>query len=336
MGFGESVIVNPDEDGMRLLRLFERRYPSLPIGLVYKLCRTGQVRLDGKRTDPSVRVSSSQVIRIPPSVTMKSSSITCGEGAASGGDCSLHSRTDTRSDAEFLRSITLYEDDTVLVLNKPEGLAVQGGPGITKSIDSMLASLTCRRGHVPRLVHRLDRDTAGCLVVAKRRSIAAELTGLFRSRSVRKIYWALVMGVPSVEQGKISIFVSSRRVAELVRVVGHGDAGALHAVSYYSVLDKAGSKFSWLTLQPVTGRTHQLRVQCAHIGHSIVGDSKYTCDMHVDLPKRGSFSKLHLLARRVVLSIPSTGQRLDVSASLAPHMQSSWDLLGFDANRFSL
>ena len=195
----------------------------------------------------------------------------------------------------FLKSITLYEDDDVMVLNKPMGLAVQGGSGTTRHLDGMLDVLRRRDGQRPRLVHRLDKDTSGCLLVAKTRFAAAALAKTFRSRSARKIYWALVPGVPKPKQGRISTYLAKEEREEdsIMRVAKHGEEGASHAITYYAVVETAANKLAWLSLKPVTGRTHQLRVQMAHIGHPIVGDPKYFSIENWEFPG-GLQNKLHL------------------------------------------
>jgi 23S rRNA pseudouridine955/2504/2580 synthase len=240
-------------------------------------------------------------------------------------------RNETR---DFLKSITLYEDADVLVLNKPMGLAVQGGSGTTRHLDGMLETLRDAQGQRPRLVHRLDKDTAGCLLVAKTRFAAAALAKTFRSRSARKIYWALVAGVPKPRQGRISTFLAKETRADdsFMRIARHGEQGASHAVTYYAVIDTAARQLAWLSLKPVTGRTHQLRAHLAHIGHPIVGDSKYFSKENWELPG-GMQNRLHLLARRIVVPHPRGGT-IDVTAPLPPHMRQSWNLIGFDVERY--
>ncbi len=221
-----------------------------------------------------------------------------------------------------------------MVLNKPMGLAVQGGSGTTRHLDGMLGVIRTKDGQRPRLVHRLDKDTAGCLLIAKSRFAAAALAKTFRSRSARKIYWALVPGVPKPKQGRISTYLAKeqREDDSVMRVAQHGEEGASHAVTYYAVVETAANRLAWLSLKPVTGRTHQLRVQLAHIGHPIVGDPKYFDIENWHLPG-GMQNKLHLLARRIVVPHPRGGT-IDATAPLPPHMEQSWNLLGFDGSRY--
>jgi 23S rRNA pseudouridine955/2504/2580 synthase len=328
----QAIPVRDAEEGLRLDRWFKERFPALAFGHLQKLCRTGQIRVDGARAKTATRLSAGMVVRVPP-LKDESEGAVDEDGVAAPA---VHRPTASDKDAEFLRSITIFEDRDVLVLNKPFGLAVQGGSGTTRHVDGMLAALTDGQGQKPRLVHRIDKDTAGVLVTAKTRLAASELARVFRSRAARKVYWALVPGVPRVKQGRISTYLAKGEgdgpEGERMQVAEHGDAGASHALTYYAVVDHAGHKLAWLSLKPVTGRTHQLRAHAAHIGHPIVGDPKYFNVENWELPG-GIQNRLHLLARRLVLPLPS-GDMLDVSAPLPPHMQQSWNLLGFDASEY--
>ena len=234
-------------------------------------------------------------------------------------------------DGEALGRMLLYEDPQVLVFDKPAGLAVQGGSGVTRSVDSMLESLRSKKGEKPRLVHRLDRDTSGVLVVARTRLAAMKLAEAFRGRDAKKTYWALVKGVPRKREDKISSWIVKEQTpdGDRMRIAKHGEEGADHAVSYYRVVEQAGQTMAWLEMEPHTGRTHQLRVHAAHIEHPIIGDPKYfEADQNWDFPG-GIQNRLHLHARRIVIPHPESGV-IDVTAPLPPHMRQSWALLGFD------
>jgi 23S rRNA pseudouridine955/2504/2580 synthase len=341
----QTLTVSEDEAGLRLDRWFKRRFPSLALSHLAKICRKGEVRVDGKRVETSTRLEENQKIRVPPLAT---------ESAAPAAAAPAPRPEDARALAEM----TLYEDAHLLVLNKPYGLAVQGGSGMKRHIDGMLAALA--KGDTrPVLVHRLDRDTSGVLLIAKNRRMAADLGEIFRSRQALKIYWALVEGVPKPAQGRVSLYLAKgsgmgddraprpgaeRREAtdarEKMRVARHGEDGAQHSLTYYAIVDKAAPRCAWLSMKPLTGRTHQLRAHAEAIGCPIFGDPKYGHRPEDEVRRRdpmrampeGLEPKLHLLARRLILPHPRGGT-LDMTAPLPPHMQKSWDVFGFDAGQ---
>jgi 23S rRNA pseudouridine955/2504/2580 synthase len=306
---------------MRLDRFLVSLAPGLSFAHIQRIIRKGEVRVDGKRADSRRRLEEGAKVRIPPLRL---------EAPPRAPD------SDQAKARAFLASVTLYEDDDVLVINKPMGLAVQGGSGTRHHVDGMLAVLADHDGQRPRLVHRIDKDTAGCLVIAKTRFAASTLARSFRSRDARKVYWALVAGTPKMPQGRISSYLAREESAQGdTRVIAarHGQEGASHALTYYAIVEKAGKSIAWLSLKPVTGRTHQLRVHCAQIGHPIIGDDKYFDRKDWDLPS-GLQNRLHLLARRIVIPHPRGGRLIDVSAPLPPHMAQSFAVLGFDATRY--
>jgi 23S rRNA pseudouridine955/2504/2580 synthase len=311
----ETVRVGSDEAGMRVDRFLEARFPGLSFSHIQRIIRKGELRVDGRRAQSKQRLTAGQTVRIPP-VRMEAKPL-----AAHGTDADAKT---------FLASLTLYQDADVLVLNKPMGLAVQGGSGTRRHLDGMLDVLRDAKGQRPRLVHRLDKDTAGCLLVAKTRFAAAALGKTFRSRSARKTYWAVVAGVPKPRQGRVSTYLAKEERADdsVMRIAQHGEEGASHAVTYYAVVETAARNLAWVSLKPVTGRTHQLRAHMAHIGHPIVGDAKYFSKENWELPG-GIQNRLHLLARRIVVPHPRGGT-IDVTAPLPPHMQQTWNVLGFD------
>lgn len=315
----QQIAVDADEEGMRVDRWFKAHFPGLGFAPLQKLLRTGQIRVDGGRVKADTRLKQGQLVRVPPLAMESKIEV-------------LTPRTmRDKGDAELLQRMLLHEDDKLFVFNKPAGLAVQGGSGISRHVDGMLEAWRNRKGEKPRLVHRLDRDTSGVLVVARTRQAAVRLTAAFRERTTRKLYWALVKGVPSPREGKISTWLLREQTAEgdRMRIARHGEPDSDHAVTLYRTVDTAGQALSWLEMEPETGRMHQLRVHAAHIGTPILGDPKYfEADSNWTFPG-GIQNRLHLHARRLIIPHPAGG-RLDVVAPLPPHMQQSWNLLGFD------
>jgi 23S rRNA pseudouridine955/2504/2580 synthase len=313
----ETKTVRAAEDGMRLDRWFKTHYAGLPHSRLEKLLRTGQVRVDGARAKASTRLAAGQAVRVPPLPDV---------APPPGPKHAL-----SKADRDFLASITLYEDDDLLVVNKPPGIAVQGGTKTTHHIDRLLEGLGDGPETRPRLVHRLDRDTSGVLVIAKRRSVAAKLGRAFQTRSVRKIYWALLHGVPRPPQGKVeaALVKASGPEGDRVRKARAGEQDiAQSAVTHYAVVDRAGQQVAFVSLKPVTGRQHQLRAHMAILGHPILGDEKYHGDK--DLPE-GIPNKLHLHARRISFPHPSGEGMVDVTAPLPEHMTRTFADFGFEA-----
>lgn len=320
MSGARQQTVARDEDGMRLDRWFGVHFPDVTFGHLQKLIRTGQVRIDSARAKTNSRLEAGQLVRIPPLEA----------------EVRRIEQKISAEDAAFLRSLILYEDDELYVFNKPHGLASQGGSGTKRHMDGLLKSLPNKQGEAPRLVHRLDRDTSGVLVVAKTRAAASHFGKVFQSRSARKIYWAVVYGNPKPPQGSISCFLAKQIVGdnEQMVVVEQNYPGAQHSMTYYSTTDVAARRFAWVTLKPVTGRTHQLRVHMQQLGNPIMGDPRYfNVENFQGAPGLGE--GLHLHARRIRLPLRN-GKLLDVSAPLPPHMQQSFDALGFDADRFDV
>ncbi|PIT68295.1 RluA family pseudouridine synthase [Bartonella tribocorum] len=312
--------VEADENGMRLDRWFKVHYPGLGFGALQKLLRSGQIRVDGGRVKADMRLCMGQSVRVPPLPLDDTIRLPITDKTLRGQD-----------DGAILKKMLLYEDPKVFVFNKPAGLAVQGGSGLTRHIDSMLEIWRNKKGEKPRLVHRLDRETSGVLIVARSRGAAQALTAAFRERETKKTYWALVRGVPKKKQDKISTWMVKEMTAQgdKMRVCDHGEPDSHHAVSYYRVLDTRGRALSWLEMEPYTGRTHQLRVHAAHMDHPIIGDAKYFfSDSNWTLPG-GIQNRLHLHARRIRIPHPSGGI-LDIVAPLPPHMVQSFNLLSFN------
>jgi len=317
----QTARIAHDDNGIRIDRWFKRHYPALTHGRLEKLLRTGQVRLDGKRVKAADRVLSGQTVRLPPQIVH--------------GGLEEKPRTTTKHVMRgSLEDRILYMDKSVIVLDKPSGLATQGGSGLTQHVDGMLDSLAFEKNTRPKLVHRLDRDTSGVLVVARTASAAAELSRSLAERTAQKIYWALTKGVPKVSRGTIKAALAKESGFgahgrdERMTTVGNSREDAKDAVTDYVVIDTAGEEFAWVAVRPRTGRTHQIRVHLATLGTPIVGDFKYG---GTDVRGRGEIeNRLHLHARSIDIARPDGG-RLAVSAPLPPHMLKSWTLLGFDA-----
>jgi 23S rRNA pseudouridine955/2504/2580 synthase len=309
----EAAIVDAADGSLRLDRWFKRHYPRLGHGRLEKLLRTGRIRVDGKRARSGDRVAPGQTIRFPVL-----SDLSPPERAAP-----MRARP---ADQAMLHAAILHRDEAVIVLNKPPGLAVQGGTATERHVDGLLDELRFGNGERPRLVHRLDKDTSGVLVIARTAAAAAFLTRAFREKTTRKIYWALVIGMPKLRQGRIDLSLAKTPGRGGERVRPDAEDGQ-RAVTYYCVIDNAGNQASWLALLPVTGRTHQLRAHCAAIGSPILGDGKYGA-VAAHLAVLPESRRLHLHAR--ALSIPHPfGGTLQVTAPLPPHMSQSWDFFGF-------
>ena len=317
----EQRAVTEDEAEIRLDRWFRRHFPALTQGAIQRMCRNGQIRVDGKRAEAATRLLPGQSVRVPPMPAAPAP-----KPARDPADPAL---------VEELEAMLIYRDEQVIVLNKPHGLAVQGGPGITKHLDGMLDGLRGDSDHRPRLVHRLDRDTSGVLLLARTPGVAAKLAAAFRGRDVQKTYWAIVTGRPSPTEGRIDLPLLKYAGARGERTVPaeRDDEDGQRAVTDYRTLDTAGQRLSWLEMSPVTGRTHQLRVHSVALGTPIVGDLKYH-----EPDQNGAFSavveglspKLHLHARALDVPHPAGG-RLVVEAELAPHMRDTFNTVGFEA-----
>ena len=305
--------VQQDDDGVRLDRWFKRHLPQIGFATVSRWARTGQIRVDGKRADPADRLSAGQVLRVPP-------------GGSAPEKTVRQRKPLTEEQIDQAEAMVITQDRAAIVLNKPPGLATQGGSGTKEHVDGLLDAFA-PDGPRPRLVHRLDKDTSGVLLIARTPGSAAFFSKRFSGRSARKIYWALVVGVPSIEDGLIELPLAKQPgTGGEKMMVDESDKGQ-SARTRYRVVDRAGNRACWVELQPLTGRTHQLRVHMAAIGHPIVGDGKYGGQ---EAFLTGSISrKMHLHARRLIIDHPD-GAPLDVVAELPDHFAASMAQLGFD------
>jgi 23S rRNA pseudouridine955/2504/2580 synthase len=310
----QLIPVDAEDDDTRLDRWFRRRYPNVTNGRLQKLCRTGQVRVDGKRVDGATRLAAGQSIRVPPLGGLDERSKKVAPVI-------------TDHDAEELRSRVLFMDDWVIVIDKPFGLAVQGGTGTFKHLDGMLNALAYD-GDRPKLVHRLDRDTSGVLLLARTTLAARRLGETFRGKAARKYYWGITVGVPDEKRGRIDGALLKREGTRGEKVQLDEDDGK-PAVSLFSTVDHAANKAAWVALWPLTGRTHQLRAHMALIGKPILGDGKYGgAAAHIE--SDGIGQGLHLHARRLIVPHPSGKGVVDVTAPLPAHMRETWKYFGFN------
>lgn len=330
----QTITVAEDDSGQRVDRWLRRMFPHVSQGRIEKMCRKGELRVDGGRVKASSHVEAGQSVRIPP---LPDSDLKPAPERSRISD----------ADAAMIRACVIYRDDHILALNKPAGLAVQGGSGQSRHVDGLGEALRFGYEENPRLVHRIDKDTSGVLLLARTRTAAAALTAAFRHRETRKIYWALVAGVPTPYLGEIK--------AGLVKAPGHGakgegekmiavhprdiDAtpGAKRAHTLYATLYRVASRAAWVALEPLTGRTHQLRAHMAEMGHPIAGDGKYGGSGQENLGDGwgaqigGIISKkLHLHARSLTFEHPATKKRITITADLPEHMKHSWEVFGWD------
>jgi 23S rRNA pseudouridine955/2504/2580 synthase len=310
------IEVADKDDGLRLDRWFKLHYPQVRHGQLEKMLRKGQIRVDGGRSKANRRLVTGEVVRVPP----------LDDAAAPAKKAPRVLSTD---DKKFIKSLVIYEDHHLIALNKPFGLAVQGGAKTTRHIDGMLDALA-EKGERPRLVHRLDRDTGGLLILGKSRKSAALLSEAFQRHQVQKEYWALVFKMPHPQQGTIDLPLAKKMV--MVGEDGHErmvpaqGEDVKKAYTDFQVVEEAGGKASFVALRPKTGRTHQLRVHCAAIGHPIIGDGKYGGEK---ARMEGVAPKMHLFCRAMTFPNPAGGRPITLSADLSGHMKDTWKFFNF-------
>lgn len=314
----ENIVIGDSDDGQRLDRWLKKNYPGFTFGQLQKILRTGQLRVDGKRAKGETRLAAGQVIRIPPMLQ---------------GPAPERKWTMPQKDIDFIRSLVIYQDRDVIAINKPAGLAVQGGSKIEKHIDGLLDGLKeDEEDERPHLVHRLDRDTSGVLLLARNTRTARELGDQFRGRGIRKYYWAVTVPAPELEQGKIHSHIAKIDAGGGERMMVVDEEEGKSALTFYQVMDRVGDKLAWVAFWPRTGRTHQIRVHALQMGCPLLGDYKYEeyqpfLEENPNLPR-----VLHLHARRLILPHPATGKKLDITAPLDPDMKKTFKYFGFNAD----
>ncbi|TNE63324.1 MAG: RluA family pseudouridine synthase [Alphaproteobacteria bacterium] len=318
----QNIKVADDDHDVRLDRWFKRHFPELSFIQLQKMCRKGEVRIDGHRVKGNERIYAGQMVRVPP----------MGDRVPQQAETAPRERQErTLTDAEIaeVRNWVLYRDDQVIAINKPAGLATQGGTGQSKHIDGLLDALRFDSEHRPRLVHRLDKDTSGVLLLGRSANSAAALAKAFQSKETDKRYWALVKGVPKQADGRIVLKMDKAPIRGAERMIVTEDGKK--SMTDYAIVDKAPPQAAWLALKPHTGRTHQLRLHCAEMGHPIVGDGKYG---GAEAFLTGSISrKLHLHSHTVAFPHPKGGI-MSVTAPLPPHMAESFAMLGFEPDDY--
>lgn len=310
----DNVMVGEEDDGIRLDRWLKKKYPDTTFSNLQKILRTGQLRVDGKRAKGDMRLVKGQAIRVPPQMALA---------------LPKNERGLTKKDVDFIQSLVIYKDEHIIAINKPAGLATQGGTKINRHVDGMLDGLIYD-GVRPHLVHRLDKDTSGILLLARNPKIAKRMGELFQGRDIRKYYWAITVPTPLQHQGKIKTTIAKVDGPGGEKMRGVSEDKGKTALTYYQVMETAFNKLAWVAFWPKTGRTHQIRVHALEMGCPLLGDYKYCHHQPIldELPELPNI--LHLHARRVILPHPVTGKKLDITAPLDPVMKKTWKFFNFN------
>lgn len=313
------IAIGEVDDGQRLDRWLKKKFPHLSFGDAQKILRTGQLRIDGKRAKGDARLAAGQTVRLPPQLLFEDAP-------------QKKQKRVSEKDSALLQSLVLFEDAHMIAINKPAGIASQGGSKVGKNIDDMMLAMADKSGHKPHLVHRLDKDTTGVMLLAKNPKIARVLGDMFKSREMRKYYWAITAPAPELYQGKIKSSLAKVKEGgtEIVRAVDSEDGKM--ALTYYTVIESAGRDVALVAFWPRTGRMHQIRVHAAEMGCPLLGDFKYDPAQQLlaenpDLPEA-----LHLHARRLIFRHPVTGKKIDITAPVGPEMKKTLKYFGFPAD----
>lgn len=314
----ETVVVAEADNGQRLDRWLKKYYPELSFGQLQKIMRTGQLRVDGKRAKGETRLATGQLVRIPPQVTSPPPK---------------EARGLSQKDTDYIQSLVIYRDDYFIAINKPSGLATQGGSKVGKHVDGLLDGLKFG-GERPHLVHRLDKDTSGVLLLARSPKAAREAGEIFKDRDIRKYYWAVTSPAPLDQMGRVKSTIAKvdGRGGERMMAVDDRHEDGKMALTDYAVIENLGDDIAWVAFWPRTGRTHQIRVHAAELGAPLLGDFKYGpeqayLEAHADLSPT-----LHLHARRLIFRHPFTRKKIDLVAPLGPEMRKTFKHFGFNAD----
>lgn len=313
------LLIDEMDDGQRLDRWLKKKFPHLSFGDAQKILRTGQLRIDGKRAKGDARLAAGQSVRLPPQLLFADAP-------------EKKKKQVSERDAGFLKSLVLYEDQHLIAINKPAGIASQGGSKVGRNIDDMMAAMADKNGHKPHLVHRLDKDTTGVMLLAKNPKTARTLGDMFKGRDIHKYYWAVTAPAPEMYEGKIRSALAKVKEGGEDRVRAVDDDEGKMAVTYYTVLESAGRDVALVAFWPRTGRMHQIRVHAAQMGCPLLGDFKYDPAQTLladnpDLPEA-----LHLHARRLIFRHPATGKKMDITAPVGPEMKKTLKYFGFPDN----
>lgn len=312
------IEVEQDDDGQRIDRWLTKKLPGVPFSLIQKVMRKGQVRVDGGRVKTDTRLKVGQIVRVPPVQHREA------------GERKLSS-----TDANYMRSLVIYDDGDIIAINKPSGLATQGGTNVTRHVDGMLEALNNQDGVKPRLVHRLDKDTSGVLLLARSANIARDFGKVFKGRDIQKIYWALVSPAPLMNNGEIRAPIHKAGSSQNEKMVVDVEEG-LAATTLFDVMDRAHKQAAFVVFWPRTGRTHQIRVHAEHLGCPIIGDRKYNRreieheHEEITLDDQKLHKRLHLHAREITFKHPKSKKITTITADLPKDLNDSWQALGFD------
>lgn len=311
--YNNQMTIDEADDGQRLDRYLKKHFPAISFGDVQKVLRKGQVRVDGKRVKGDARLATGQILRVPPQWTMETEK---------------REKTISQRDTDFFRSLVIYEDKDIIAINKPAGIASQGGSKVGRNIDDLSLAMAID-GAKPHLVHRLDKDTTGVMLLARNPKAARLLGNLFKGRDIRKYYWAITVPAPEMYQGKIKSALAKVARGGTERVESVEDDDGRMAITYYNVMEAAGRKLAWVAFWPRTGRTHQIRVHAAEMGCPLLGDFKYDTEQVLLQENPDLSAALHLHARRLILPHPVTGKKLDITAPLGDDMRKTFKYFGF-------